>query len=240
MKRTIFVLLFVAFFIGMLVSAQEDAYQSGDYQGAILAYEQRLANGEASGEIYYNLGLSYYETGQLGLALLNYRKAEIYLPRDEAVALQIARIRGQREDFIGSETDWLAITANMTGDVLTLYELSIVVFALWALYFLLLALSRASLRWLLWLTAAGMLIGVFFLGVRLYVETQQAEAVILVDAAQVMSGPAGDYLPLYVLYEAAELRIVEERDGWLRFMLADGRSGWIAVEDVGTVNVGES
>jgi tetratricopeptide (TPR) repeat protein len=232
MKRVIFLLLFVA----ITISAQEDAYQNGDYQGAILAYEQRLTNGEASGEIYYNLGLSYYETGQLGLALLNYRKAEIFLPRDENIALQIARIRGQREDFIGAETDWLAITANLTGDVLTVYELSIVVFALWALYFLLLALSRASLRWLLWLTAAGMLIGVFFLGVRLYVETQQPEAVVLVDAAQVMSGPAGDYLPLYVLYEAAELRIVEERDGWLRFMLADGRSGWIAAGDVGIIS----
>jgi tetratricopeptide (TPR) repeat protein len=235
MKRLIFLLLFGAFFTVALVHAQEDAYQNGDYQGAIAAYEQSIANGEVSGEIYYNLGLSYYETGQLGLALLNTRKAEIYLPRDEAVALQIARVRGQREDFIGAETDWLAITAHLTGDVLTLYELSIVVFALWALYFLLLALSRASLRWLLWLTAAGMLIGVFFLGVRLYVETQQPEAVVLVDAAQVMSGPAGDYLPLYVLYEAAELRIVEERYGWLRFVLADGRSGWIAADNVGIV-----
>jgi tetratricopeptide (TPR) repeat protein len=235
MKRWIFLLLFVAFFMAVLVSAQEEAYQNGDYQGAIVAYEHRLANGEASGDIYYNLGLAYYESGQLGLALLNYRRAEIYLPRDEAVALQIARIREQREDFIGTESDWLAITASLTSDILTLYELSIVVFVLWALYFLLLALSRANLRWLLWLTAAGMLIGVFFLGTRLYVETQEHEAVVLVDAAQIMSGPAEDYLPLYVLYEAAELRILEERDGWLRFILADGRSGWIAAGDVGIV-----
>jgi tetratricopeptide (TPR) repeat protein len=231
MKRWIILLLFLA----IAVSAQEDDYRNGNYQAAIAAYEQRIADGEASGDLYYNLASAYYESGQLGLALLNYRRAEIYLPRDGNVQLQIARLRGEREDFIGAEVDWLVITANLSSDILTVNELSILVFGLWALYFLLLALSRRALRWLLWLTAAAMLISGFFLATRLYVDTQQAEAVILVDASQIMTGPGEDYLPLYILYEGAELRILEEREGWYRFALADGRLGWIAVEHVGKI-----
>lgn len=228
MKRLLFVLLFLAF----VAAAQEEENRNGDYQAAIAAYEQRIADGEASGDLFYNLGNAYYESGQLGLALLNYRRAEIYLPRNGDVQLQIARLRGEREDFIGAEREWLVITANLSADILTMYELSILVFGFWALYFLLLALSRRSLRWLLWLTAAGMLIGVFFLGTRLYLETQQPEAVILVDAVQIMTGPGQDYLPLYILYEGAELRVLEQRQGWYRFSLADGRLGWIAAGNV--------
>lgn len=218
--------------IALVSFAQEDAYENGDYLGAINSYESQIANGEVSGEIYYNLGNAYYQTGQYGLALLNYRRAEIYLPRDSAVDLQLARVRGEREDFVGAETDWLVLTAKMSSDLFTLFELSIIGFALWLLYWFLLALNRQSLRWILWFSAIVMLIALFFLGTRLYLENQQAEAVILVDAAQVMSGPASDYLPLFILHEGTEVRILEERENYYRFVLADGRGGWIAAENL--------
>jgi hypothetical protein len=229
MKRLL-ILLFLL--IGISSYAQEEAYQNGDYAGAIALYEARLANGEASGAIYYNLANAYYETGTLGLALFNYRQSEIYLPRDEDIDLQIARLRAEREDLIGEESNWLYITADLSRDLVTVYELSLFVFALWCLFFLLLAWQRHNLRWLFWTSGVALLFGLVFLGSRLYLDNQNPEAVLISEAAQVMTGPSTDYLPLYILYEAAELRIVEQRDDWLRFVLADGRSGWLEISNV--------
>lgn len=235
MKRFI-LLLFLIFGLSTGVFAQEEAYQSGDYLGAIAAYEARIASGESSGDLYYNLGNAYYQTGQVGLALLNYRRAEAYLPRDSAVDLQLARVQGEREDLIGAETDWLAISAKMSSDLFTIFELSILVFALWLLYWLLLAFNRQSLRWIIWLLGLVLLIGLFFLGTRLYLDNQQPEAIILADAVQVMSGPASDYLPLFILHEGAELRIIEQRETYYRFVLADGRGGWIEAGNLALIN----
>ena len=72
-----------------------------------------------------------------------------------------------------------------------------------------------------------MLLAVGLLSARVYVETQQPVAVVLSETVEVMSGPGDNYLPLFSLYEAMEIRVLEERDGWLRFALADGRQGWI-------------
>jgi SH3-like domain-containing protein len=47
-----------------------------------------------------------------------------------------------------------------------------------------------------------------------------------------MSGPGEDYLELYRLYAAAELRVLETHDDWARFVLPDGRQGWVERDNI--------
>ena len=42
-----------------------------------------------------------------------------------------------------------------------------------------------------------------------------------------MTGPGTDYVEIFELHSAAEIRIVEERNHWVRFQLPDLREGWI-------------
>ncbi|MBT8318614.1 MAG: tetratricopeptide repeat protein, partial [Gramella sp.] len=45
----------------LLFEEANSAYQSGNYQDAVKAYEKILENGEVSAELYYNLGNAHYK-----------------------------------------------------------------------------------------------------------------------------------------------------------------------------------
>lgn len=242
MKRV----LLIAFLLVLLlvhVSAQDslsqadDAYRRGDFITAIALYETALLNGEQSGALYFNLGNAYYQAGNQGHALLNYRRAALYLPRDPDIALQINRIRAERQDPYVEDSDWLILTASISTSMLTNYEMSILLFASWILFFILLAFSIKRRFWRAPMIVTGiiLLMGLLLFAARIYVETQRPPAVILNSLAQVWSGPGEDYLPLFTIYEAAEIRVLEEQDNWIRFALPNGQQGWILKESVGYI-----
>lgn len=226
--------IFVVLFWNLPVEAQDlvsasVAYDNGDYETAIILYESSLAVGEVSGEIYYNLGNAYYLNGEIGRAMQNYLQAESYLPRHAAVASQLAIVRSERVDGDISEIDPIILVYNITADYLTFTETAILAFVVWLLFFLVLTIGMKRKGWLAVNMIFGivMLIVVGLLATRIYVDTQQPVAVILSNTVEVMSGPGESYLTLFSLYEGIEFRVQEERDGWLRFVLADGRQGWI-------------
>lgn len=210
------------------VNRAEIAYLSGDYVTAILEYESITAISDPA--IYYNLGMSYEQTGRLAPALLNYLRANQLAPREEQIKLAINRLRSIRQDVIGDDNDWLFITANLTN-MLTLMELSIVGLVLWTIFWFSIAFLRRRQK--SQFVSVGLAIIMFsfllVLGARWGV-TLYPVGVIQTTETLVMSGAGADYLPLYPLHEGAELFIIEKRDEWVRFRLADGRTGWVAEE----------
>ncbi|MCU1277516.1 MAG: tetratricopeptide repeat protein, partial [bacterium] len=52
-----------------------DAYFHGRYQEAVDAYEQVVALGVLSADLFYNLGNAYLKVEQLGPAIYNYERA---------------------------------------------------------------------------------------------------------------------------------------------------------------------
>lgn len=208
------------------------AYENGDYAAAAAFFEQTAAAGEAGAALYYNLGSAYFQLGDMGRALLNYRRAQLDLPRDAALDLQIAIIRASRLNLPGEEADPLTLLA-LSSSALTLAELAGLVLLLWAGWHGLLLLRglRPAWREALFLPLSGLTVllaaGLLLLGARLYIENARPEAVVIADSAPVMSGPGPDYLNHFQLFAAAELRVLQEQNGWLRFVLPDGRQGWV-------------
>lgn len=232
MKRILFILcsfLCTSFVYGQTLQQAEEAYENRNYSAAISLYESAILDGNISGEIYFNLGNAYFINGQLGQAILYYRLAEQFLPRDAIISTQLARARSERVDGIIAENDWVVIMSNLTSDWLTLTEISISTFVIWVLFFIIFAIGIRQRGMVLTVSLLGaiMLIAVSLLSARLYVETQRPPAVILADSTAVMSGPGDNYLSLFTLYEASEIRILDERDGWVRLVLPDNRQGWI-------------
>ncbi|GAB5489956.1 MAG: tetratricopeptide repeat protein [Phototrophicaceae bacterium] len=232
MKRFILVVSFLLLTIsvsGQSLEQAEEAYQNRNYSAAIGLYEAALLEGNLSGEVYFNLGNAYFITGELGQAIVNYRIAEQYLPRDRAIENQLARARRERVDGIFPESDWLVILSNITTDTLTLTETATIAFITWIAFFFIWAIGIRQKRYKITISllAVIMLISVGLLSARLYVETQRPAGVILSADTAVMTGPGDNYLSLFTLYEGAEMRILDEREGWVRIMLPDNRQGWI-------------
>jgi hypothetical protein len=60
-----------------------DAAKSpSDYRESAKELESIVADGFRSGAVFYNLGNAYYRAGEYGRAIINYRKAKPYRPRD--------------------------------------------------------------------------------------------------------------------------------------------------------------
>ena len=53
-----------------------------EFRESAKVLESFVADGFCNGAVYYNLGNAYYRAGDFGRAILNYRKAKHYLPRD--------------------------------------------------------------------------------------------------------------------------------------------------------------
>ena len=75
-------------------AAGDSAYMQNDYLSAIQIYEGLLQQGE-SAEVYYNLGNSYYKSGDIARAILNYERALLLEPGngDVRANLEIARAK---------------------------------------------------------------------------------------------------------------------------------------------------
>jgi hypothetical protein len=211
----------------------EAAYQRRDYETTIRIYESLVAGGLRNGEIYYNLGAAHYQSGNLGRALVNFHRAQGAMPRDGEMNTSIALVRAQRLDVQGDETGLIEGLSALTSGILTLRELGWLVFILWALWFALLSASfflrrlRVTLRVPLLTLGVVTLFAVLLLASRLYITAAAPSAIIIVSTAHVMSGPGSEYLEIYQLHEAAELRVQEIRGRWARISVPDGRHGWI-------------
>ena len=219
---------------GVDAAAQaQAAYESGDFATAISLYEALASSGIHDSRIFFNLGNAYYQARDLGRALLNYRRAQALNPRDGDTATSLSRIRSQRVDLQGDEVNLVDSVASFTSGFMTTAELSSLTFLLWVGVCLMLVLYtlrvdlRSNLRGLLVFMVGLFLVGGVLLGCRLYAEGNRQPAVLVENSVEVMSGPGADYVVLYRLYSAAEMRILERRDGWVRFVLPDDRQGWL-------------
>ncbi len=213
-----------------------DLFMQGNYDAARTLYEMLLAEGVQDSALYFNLGQTYFVTQDLGRALLNYRRAQTLTPRDFDINLAIARVRESRSDILGDETALLDSLAALTAGLITLEEFNWLVLALWTVTFVFVGWLALSLKWrplirgLLIFFGSILVIALVLWFSRTYVYWTRPDAVVVESEVQVMSGPGEDYLAIYDLHAAAEMRIVEMRGEWAHFILPDGREGWITVK----------
>jgi tetratricopeptide (TPR) repeat protein len=219
----------------------DSAYDAGDYTAAAQFFEEAIVSfgfrDPVPPELYYNLASAYFEADNLGQALVNALRAQREMPRDPDLARTLALIRALRVDVLGDETALIDNIAAVTTGLLTSNELTLITFVLWCITFglFLFRLLRPQLRQLnAALAVIGLvaLVGLMLLIGRWYVETYRPNAVVTAFTTEALSGPGDDYVPLFTLYNAAEGRILENREGYRRLLLPDGRQGWLPAEDV--------
>ena len=101
MKR---IITFAAFFLALsanimaednntLFNRANELYKNGQFAQSIEVYNQILASGYESGDLYYNLGNAEFRNGSLGNAILNYERALRLSPNDDDIrnSLEFAR-----------------------------------------------------------------------------------------------------------------------------------------------------
>ncbi len=224
-------------------SAINSLYERGDYRGAITAYDSLACRYNIRCmSLYYNLANAYYRTNKLGEAILYYRKAQRFAPRDREVAanLRIAQAkagvvpysrRGPPARTIGRRLVKLFSLFEGVAASLTFRWLLIIVVIL-AVFF-----SRKR-RYLI--RIAVVLAVLLYLSVgatiyKVYVQKSFKQAVVLDEQSPVKASPLEDSPTTRILKEGTTVRLERNRNGWCKIVMDDGKVGWVRASDIGEI-----
>ena len=191
-----------------------------------------LALGVESAAVHYNLGNGYLRARHLGQAIAAYQRALRLAPRDGDIKANLTYARGLANGQAVSEKK--AFWA-LPFEILSVEELrwsALLIFMLTAtvaLAGLFAGLKRRKVVW--WTVLGGMIVAYNVAGaaMRALEETGRGVAVERVDVTFEPSSQATTY---FKLFEGAEVKILREKDGWLKIERFDHKVGWVPVAAV--------
>ena len=217
------------------ISASNPATAKTLYAKALLRFNRLVEEGGIrNGKLFYNIGNINFLLKDTGRAILNYRRAEQYIPNDPNLAKNLAYARNMRQDKLEIK-DQKKIQQTLfffhydfgTKTRLILFGISNVLFWIFA------SIKIFSQRpYTTWVLTISLLFTLLF-GISLYVERHQSttsfEGVILDSEIIARQGDAESYQPSFEdpLHAGTEFMLLEDRGTWWRIELPDGRSCWI-------------
>ena len=202
---------------------------------AARAYQSVAEDGNIrNGYLYYNTGNAWYMAGDLGRAILYYRRAERYLPADPDVRENLQAARSQRIDSIPEKgpppvlarlLGWHFHTATRTRG----WVFAILWIACWGAWFAWKSRGSANARRLFVVTAlpAALLLG--SLAADAVAQLRDRPGVIVAEEVVARKGDGAMYHPAFLapLHAGTEFQLLEQRDGWWKIRLPDGQTCWI-------------
>ncbi|MDF1513580.1 MAG: tetratricopeptide repeat protein [Anaerolineae bacterium] len=213
-------------------------YENEAYGEAIQVYLGLIDAGIQDGVVYYNLGNAYYKQGDLGRAILSYRRAQYLLPRDADIAANLKLVRAQTTDQLQVADAGIANLLNyiLTG-WLSRNEAAIAALVVWVLLCCCAAVATVAqrhpglYRWMMGILICLLLLFATSLGYAI-VDVRRMHAVAITPAIQVRSGPGMEYLVEFNLHAGAEVRVIEQRENWMRIVLPGNLQGWVPCETI--------
>jgi tetratricopeptide (TPR) repeat protein len=249
MKKAFFIIITLALIVPVL-SAQDketdpshlflqatQSYRDGAFDRAAGFYEKLLAQGIVNGSMFYNLGNAYLKTGKIGKALVNYRRAEMFIPRNEDLQANIQYALQLTTDKIEGRDPYAYVkTLCFWYSKLNIREL-VILFLIFNLLLWGLAIARLFFRWdYLWLAlyvsiACAVLFGISS-GIKLYSLYYSPAGVVTAKEITVRSGGSVNDTALFQLHDGAEFDWLDESSGWVKIQLRDGKKGWVQKDTV--------
>jgi tetratricopeptide (TPR) repeat protein len=217
------------------------AYDNKDFTAATQGYQTLLDRGFTTASVYYNLGNAQFRQGNLGQAILNYRKALKLDPgdKDTRANLEFARLY-QSDEIVAPPsffltTFWKNVRRRAGLNGLAWFSALFWWLSLSCLTVLFVFNHRDRFARL----AVGVSLALFlFFGLSLLSRANQERrefAVVLTQPAEVRSGPGEDYTVLFNLHQGLECELQEQRGEWYLIILENGSKGWIPLNSVGKI-----
>ncbi|OQA26113.1 MAG: Tetratricopeptide repeat protein [Verrucomicrobia bacterium ADurb.Bin345] len=207
------------------------AYDQGQFGQATSLYRQLISSGHVSEEALFNLGNSLFRGGQIGQAVLNYRRAQYLDPRDPDILANLRfalQTTGAAPPQYGSLMTMLLrfSRAEWVVAATTAYWLAAVCVAL-------ILILRSGFRDMLgrWLILLGALLVIALSGIAAWAQLgRRPELVVIKPQQQALFAPLEqNATPHFALAEGSIVRAVEFSGSWVKIVSAD-REGWIKLD----------
>ncbi|HEC79294.1 MAG TPA: tetratricopeptide repeat protein [candidate division WOR-3 bacterium] len=205
------------------------AYEKGDYKTAVEKYEEaalRIRNSD----LYYNLGNSYFKAGNIGKAIVNYRRAYFLNPRDGDIKHNLAFVRRYRVDKINIIESPITKFFSALFHFLTITEAQNLAAFSFFLTAVLVSLFLIMRKKIYGYAAMVTVISFFFFLINWQIwrrESISSDAVVVVPEVTAFSGPGDEYKEILVIHDGAEVKIREIRNNYALVQLPGGIGGWV-------------
>lgn len=206
------------------------------YDEAILRYEKIVNDGQIkNAKLFYNIGNAYFLKGDLGKAVLNYRRAEDIDNSDTNLRKNLAFARSRRIDKVEIKAEKQVLQTLFFWH----YDFSLKTrFVLVCLFF---AIGCVSLTAMIWFgrSAPAKVVAIictifvicFTASVILKTNENAHKIGGVITAGEVIArqGDGQNYPASFKepLHEGTEFDLLEHRTGWLHIKLYDGSDAWI-------------
>ena len=213
-------------------------YAQGHFKDAIAGYEGLVRTGQATANVFYDLGNAYFRTADFGGAILNYQRAlalerhhpeataNLQIARDEAHALEMQPGRAERYLHFASVNQY-TITAAVA--------FWIAVFCLAASIF---ARRRSAMLILVSISCLlALAISVFAIYTLDRGTKGQALAIVTGKNVQARLATADTAKSVLALPPGSEIKILSTRGDWTYAALPNDLRGWIPAKDAERVRL---
>ena len=207
------------------------------YEKAILGYEKIIHEDHIENpKLYYNLANAYLLKGDVGRAILDYRRAEKLDKSDSDIQKNLAFARSRRADKVEIKTEKQILQTlvfwHYDFSMRTKLIVACVCFAVFCLGLTVMIWSGRNAL-LTTVTGVSAVLLVCFIGslaVEEYSQAANLSGVIVSPEVVAYQGDGQNYPPSFKapLHAGTEFELVERRPGWFHIKLADGSDGWIS------------
>lgn len=210
------------------------------YGKAKMRFERIVGEGGVhNGMLYYNIGNTYFRMEDLGRAILNYRRAAMYIPNDVNLRQNLEYARSkcldkievrQKTRILNTLFFWHYDISSKTRAVLFMTFF----LAVWAF-----AAVRIFVRkpWIGWVIGTSAIVAVLLLGsvaVEEWLAYAYKSGVVVSPDVVARKGDSETYERSFVepLHAGTEFDVVEQRPDWYQIELVDGRRCWVPSRSV--------
>ena len=219
----------------------DSAYLNGDYITASQIYENLLIDGEAA-ELYYNLGNSYYKSGEIAKAILNYERALLLEPGNADSRFNLEMAKAKAVDKV--ETTPEIFFVSWTKSLIDMQ--SIKAWAICAIIFCLLFIVSLYFYFFsktVLLKKIGVFSGLLSILIVILANVFAAQqknrlmdrdyAIVMTPNVVVRSTPSESGTSLFVLHEGRKVQIKDATmREWKEIKLEDGKVGWVPTSSI--------
>jgi tetratricopeptide (TPR) repeat protein len=219
------------------LAAQHPSESAAAYREAASGFETLVADGVHNGYLYYNLGNTYLQLGDLGRAITNYRRAELLIGNDASLAANLRYARSLCRTQIETGGGAAALRTAFFWHYDTAYAARFwVAVAAYVLFWVVLLVRRWQPLPGLGFAAAALLVLWLSAGTSAGIESwQRANTISGVTVAEdivVRKGNGEGYDPQFkeALQPGVEFKVIDDRKGWYKIELTNGDTGWLKQE----------
>ncbi|ODS33038.1 MAG: hypothetical protein SCARUB_01857 [Candidatus Scalindua rubra] len=205
------------------------------YQDAVMHFERIVNEGNIrNSKLYYNIGNIYFRMGDIGNAILNYRRAFQYIPNDTNLQQNLKFARTRRKDHFEEiqKTKILRTVFFWHYDISSRLRISVFIisfFMVWLFALIRIFRKNPIMQW-------GFVIALIFsvlFGASLIIEeisiNKIRPGVIIAPEVVARKGDSNTYEPAFKepIHSGTEFNLIEHRGNWYHIKLPDSRTCWI-------------